>query len=856
MPRYSKKQKRGIKLRKQARKKRERAKLKRLNIPISSVSNLMYQHHYVPRWYQKQFLPPKIHKFYYLDLSPDTITTPNGIKYTRNELLNWGPSRCFKQDNLYTIELFGCKSDIIERQLFGEIDGRGRYSFDIFASPKAWQQTKAHDKFEYFIEFMDAQKLRTPKGMNLIKSLCITQGQEPNKLLVLGLMQQYRKMHCAMWIESIWEVVTAKNSQVKFIINDHPVIAYNPKVRTPMNIYNMTIDPPISLLGTHTIFPLDLEHCLILTHRQYALASDKCDPLDDRINARYGDKAIFGFRKIIFERDLTDEDVCKINFITKESALRYVASPEKEWLYPEKLIQEDNWESLYEVLMPPKEKITLTQSIVIGHKDGSVEGYDPFGRDISTEEKEKFNKTMRQVTLGKEISNIFDNDSKTDLYNKGIVLLDSIKEIFGINKGKTIDDIRKELTGGQIKLLYRVIAELYPYKINFCDLIPPNNNLFRGLFLGHIHPQTIHRDISNIIHLFDEVLIINPFSNPNSLRDKFNPIYNPNEHLRNTYKLILSLLMIEPFIREGLVKIIPDPADFEFSLKMKLMRVAEQRRGNIKFDEDENVYLQEIEQLEFRQITRSLPKEYIREKLKQSSHDISDEDINKVLEYIDLESQGDLTDIAKPLQEMGPQYTITRLGLNLEGTLLFCKLTGATPITYISFKNKEFLSIANNASGCKRWNPLIKLFDANGFFFDRIGDAIFNHFLRSEGFFENFREYLKKIYRTIYEIGFHSNKKDLEILCNEYSDIYQQYLEEWEVAIKTHEEWQSTLPDDIRNDLVKSRDIFQKGDMKLILGDLSTPSIDHLLKIHFPNQKVHKIIPMSIYLDSKLKQEK
>jgi hypothetical protein len=46
-------------------------------------------HHYVPQWYPKRFLPAGQSKFYYLDLHPETVNS-NGFKYQRRALLHWG----------------------------------------------------------------------------------------------------------------------------------------------------------------------------------------------------------------------------------------------------------------------------------------------------------------------------------------------------------------------------------------------------------------------------------------------------------------------------------------------------------------------------------------------------------------------------------------------------------------------------------------------------------------------------------------------------------------------------------------------------------------------------------------------
>jgi hypothetical protein len=57
--------------------------------------------HYVPEWYQRRFMLPAQGNYWYLDLMPEVIIN-NGHRYTRRELLPWGPGSCFAEHDLYT----------------------------------------------------------------------------------------------------------------------------------------------------------------------------------------------------------------------------------------------------------------------------------------------------------------------------------------------------------------------------------------------------------------------------------------------------------------------------------------------------------------------------------------------------------------------------------------------------------------------------------------------------------------------------------------------------------------------------------------------------------------------------------
>ena len=69
-------------------------------------------------------------------------------------------------------------------------------------------QRVIHKYFQKFFEYIDAQKLRTPKGLDWIKS------RYPNLTQVdlMLEMQQLRRMHCTMWFECVREIVSAERN--------------------------------------------------------------------------------------------------------------------------------------------------------------------------------------------------------------------------------------------------------------------------------------------------------------------------------------------------------------------------------------------------------------------------------------------------------------------------------------------------------------------------------------------------------------------------------------------------------------------------------------------------------------------
>lgn len=347
---------------------------------------ITHLNHYVPKWYQKRFLPNGSNAFIYLDLEPERIVTPHGKHVKIKEKCEWGPSKCFRQKDLYTTVVFGEPNDEIERYLFGAIDGRGAKAISALVN-EDWPQLSKY--FSAVFEYMDAQMLRTPKGLDWLKSRFGAQTQ----IQLMLTMQSIRQMHCTMWVEGVMEIVFADQSDTKFILTDHPVTVYN-KECFPLSKYCRYPNEPLTAyIGTQTIFPLDFNRCFILTNLEYARnPKAKNDMLKLRTNPRFFATTMTRWDAVIRERHLPDKEVIKINYILKKRACKYIAAVKEEWLHPEKTLRNPMWDKLGSVLLPPDSGLwKFGGEIYVGGKDGKLMWYqDEFGRTIKDHAEAKY----------------------------------------------------------------------------------------------------------------------------------------------------------------------------------------------------------------------------------------------------------------------------------------------------------------------------------------------------------------------------------------------------------------------------------------------------------------------------------
>lgn len=336
-----------------------------------------HRHHYVPEWYQRRFLAEGQSAFQILDLKPIEYRDVKGrLRGHSSSILQKGPAAWFYEKDFYSTRVLGESNDDIERYLFGSIDREGSIAIDAFLD-EDWN--KVHKTYWFMYEFMDALRLRTPKGLRYLKT--ISGAQDHSDLLML--MQKLRRMHCVMWAEGFREIVSAKDCDAKFIFTDHPVTFFNRHVfpadpRIPRNC-----DPPQQWQATQTLFPFDRDRLFILTHKEWARAPLPNNARIPRTNPRYFDNnTMVWYHDTIRNRKLTNAQVYEVNFILKKKAFRYIAGRSIDDLFPEAHLKTIMWNKLGTFLLPSGFELGKQLGYTVIEKaDGTFCFQDEFGRN-------------------------------------------------------------------------------------------------------------------------------------------------------------------------------------------------------------------------------------------------------------------------------------------------------------------------------------------------------------------------------------------------------------------------------------------------------------------------------------------
>ncbi|HMI18474.1 MAG TPA: DUF4238 domain-containing protein, partial [Sphingomonas sp.] len=549
--------------------------------------------HFVPQWYQRGFFEPGRSTLAYLDMQPEMHMRGDGTPVLGRSVFSSTTTQCFRQYDLYTTFFGFAISDEIERRLFGEIDRKGTPSVAAFAADDVEARMR---HFVDFFEYMDAQKLRTPKGLAWLRRHYPFLDQ--NQLMFE--MQGVRRLHCSLWAQCVREIVSAEDSDVKFLISDHPVTVYNHAVPPGDPACAYPNDPSIAWKGSQTLYPLNRDFCLILTNLEYAKDPDLADPRRKRTNAKNFGDALVRTDIMIRTRKLDARDVVRINHVLKARATRHVAAGSRDWLYPEQTVDTD-WACLRETLLPPKDELwNWGGETYIGFADGSTAYQDAHGRSEPGSERllkseadhPRTSKDACGCGSGKRFglccatrpAELRPSWSERSIRERNLVLIAAVADITGLGAGMDWTEARRGLTSDKIAEIYTVFRALWPPETDIFALLPKPDGRLRGLFTGMVDPRMLVEFAVGAADSFGEVLIQNPFPFAGGMKPEFDPTKVPGEYRFEVLKHILMLLELAPLIETGAVNFFPDPCNFDRHLRQQMMQMAEARAGG-DFDE-------------------------------------------------------------------------------------------------------------------------------------------------------------------------------------------------------------------------------------------------------------------------------
>jgi uncharacterized protein YchJ len=558
--------------------------------------------------------------------------------------------------------------------------------------------------FQTLFEYIDIQKIRTPKGLDWLRTQYPTLTQNELMFEVQGI----RMMHCTIWTEGVREIVSAEDADVKFIISDHPVTIYNHAAPPEVQACAHPNDPTIALKASQTIFPFTRNFCLILTNLEYA-QDPSTSPLDKRTFARNYRQSMARTDAFIRTRRLSSQEVARINYVLKARARRYIAAGRKEWLYPDKSVSEP-WAELRKTFLPPKNELWhFGGEMFAQFKDGHVYYQDEFGRTEKQRDFLKKNpptKPLRPRDLcgcgsGRSFKACCESKPVTlrptwnepSIRERNLMLHNGIVNVLGLAEQKDWTRIRRELTDEQISKIYLLYEGLWPRETDLLPLLPKPDGLARAVYTGSIHPTTITDFALGASLYFGELIVQHPFLHAGAVKKEFSPVENPRAYRQEFLKAVVFFLTVIPLVESGLVNLIPDPCDFDVHLRDQMWHMAKSRSAGMQFDRREEPRIDQLMKQDLQRSLMSLPRDALRSQLLTASPGLDELGLEDALRYIEQLKERDplavLQEDSLAGGKKGGQLNLSKLAPNFEITMYLAQATGSCIVTDSFFRWKE-----------------------------------------------------------------------------------------------------------------------------------------------------------------------
>ena len=140
-----------------------------------------------------------------------------------------------------------------------------------------------------------------------------------------------------------------------------------------------------------------------------------------------------------------------------------------------------------------------------------------------------------------------------------------------------IVQVKKTLTPENVRRIHELIPIVWPDKEDYYRCIHSEGTGISGLFIGNYRVETTAKLINKYGLYEDVIVLVDPIVDPRCIAEVYNPVVHPERYLISTLHSLLLWIQLLPWIDEGVVKIIRDPSDFEYQLRIDSYSVSKAR---------------------------------------------------------------------------------------------------------------------------------------------------------------------------------------------------------------------------------------------------------------------------------------
>ena len=213
---------------------------------------------------------------------------------------------------------------------------------------------------------------------------------------------------------------------------------------------------------------------------------------------------------------------------------------------------------------------------------------------------------------------------------------DALNQIFRIKKHRTWSDLAKEITIEKISETYKVFGEIFPYGLDRYAILPKNDpkEKLTSIFHGTLDGKTIINNIARYSLYCDEIIVFHPLQNPQNTHPDYDPISKPHQWKLEFVNALYFYIVLQKWVRTGLVHIIENPFNFDKEARQKLTEEAEKRiSANEEFLKDPELMAEHEEMMfeKFKTSMLGMPRDILENTIKGTYSNYSEVQVKQLV---------------------------------------------------------------------------------------------------------------------------------------------------------------------------------------------------------------------------------
>lgn len=368
----------------------------------------------------------------------------------------------------------------------------------------------------------------------------------------------------------------------------------------------------------------------------------------------------------------------------------------------------------------------------------------------------------------------------SEIRSRNLALVEVVAKIFKFDKVKHAAELKQFLNPAAVRTIFLEQSKIFPPEDPYSLIPKAEPTSLRALYLGDIRPQDVSRNVLRCSLYADEILMFDPFPRVWHRAAKYDPIRNPQFFMEDTLKLANFIYLLGPWIRSGVVTLVPDPADYDYEVFEAACVLGRQRFATLTLTDEDKADLDEMIFEHYYDLLLLEPEDVLEESLASVWPDVSRDDKRRLLQRIRGDRVNNPLIPRQSLTTLGGQMHVTRSGASLDVAILISKMSGAFPFTASRRRWRESTTeTANLPPHTKTWSPLTQAFN-------RVQLQVLNNVgpefairMREEGRLASFRNLLRNIWATTSADSQGTNENVLG-LQDALGTAYETALADWE----------------------------------------------------------------------------